>query len=123
MERWTITERLADRFRLSINFGGRAFWCMFDYIASADPEVDGIEVLTSATVDSDTAEWFPHIKRGMEEGREQLKKHYGRLLTGVRIEVTKIHTHPIDTTVHGCERYGSEFIVQLGRNHAVRLPE
>jgi hypothetical protein len=58
----------------------------------------------------------------MEAGWLILQEHYARLLSGVRVEVAKIHTHPVDTTAQGCERYGSMFIVQLGRHRAVREP-
>ena len=122
MERWTIAEPQADRFRLHINFGGRSFWCMFDYAVAPEPGREGIEVVAGADADAETVRWFPDLKRGMETGWLILQEHDGRLLSGVRVEVTKIHTHPVDTTAQGCEWYGRIFIVQLGPDRAVRQP-
>src|SRR5687768_889530 len=118
VDRWTIAEPHAGRFRLHINFGGRGFWCMFDYAAAPVPGLEGIHVAIGAAPDADTVRWFPDLKRGMESGWAALQEHYERLLTGVRIVVTRIHAHPTDTTAQGCERYGRSFIVELGRHRA-----
>ena len=120
VERWTITEPHADRFRLHINFGGNGAWCMFDYAVAPAPGQDGIEVVLGADADANTTTWFPALQRGMEAGSRLLRDHYGRLLSAVRVEVRKVHTHPAHTTAQGCERYGSMFIEQLGRRLAVR---
>ncbi len=122
MERWTIPHPLSGRFRLHINFGGPGFWCMFDHRTTPDQHVDGVEVSVSAAADADTRAWFLHIRRGMETGEQWLQEHHGRLLTGVRVEITKVHTHAVATTAVGCERYGKEFIYELGRYQAGPLP-
>ena len=119
MERWTIPEPQAGRYRLHINFGGPGFWCMFDYAARPDPAVEGIAVAVGGSADPDTADWFPHLKRGMDEGWRTLRDDFGRVLTGVRVVVTKVHTHPVATTARGCEYYGSEFVLEFGRYRAV----
>ncbi len=93
---------------------------MFDYAVTSVPGRDGIEIVAGADADAETVRWFPDLKRGMEAGWLMLQEHHARVLTGVRIEVTKIHTHPVDTTARGCEVYGSRFIEQLGLDHAVR---
>jgi len=121
MEQWTISEPHTDRFRLSIDFGGRPYWCMFDYIVAPVPACEGIEIVIRADPNADTEQWFPDLKRGMEMGWASLREESGQLLTGVRITVTKIHTHPVDTTARGCERYGWAFIVELVRSRAVQV--
>jgi hypothetical protein len=119
VERWKIPDVLAGRYRRHINFGGRGYWCMFDYTARPASGLDTLMVEVAEGADADTARWFPHLKRGMESGWRVLQDHYGRLLVGVRVEVTKVYAHLVDTTPLGCERYGSEFIEGLGRFRAV----
>ena len=120
MERWTIAEPYADRFRIHLNFGGHGYWCMFDYEAVPAPAQEGIDVVIGADPDADTVRWFSDLKRGMEAGWAALQEHYEQLLAGVRIVVTRIHAHPVATTAQGCEQYGRNFIVDLGRHRAVR---
>lgn len=95
---------------------------MFDYAIAPVPGQEGFKVVAGADADEETVRWFPDLKRGMEAGWLILQERYARFLNGVRVEVTKIHTHPVDTTAQGCERYGSMFIEQLGRDRAVREP-
>ena len=94
---------------------------MFDYVVTPVPAVDGVEIVVGSAADADTAKWFPDLKRGMEAGWVSLQKHDGHILSGVRVEVTKIHAHPMDTTACGCERYGRIFIIELGRHRAIRV--
>ena len=68
MESYTISEPIADRFRLHINFGGGGYWCMFDFAVHPAPNVDGVGVEIAGAADAETVEWFPHLKRGMEAG-------------------------------------------------------
>lgn len=119
MERRTIVEPHADRFRMHINFGGRPFWCMFDYAVEPAPGREGMRVVMAAGADQDTVRWFDDLRRGMETGWAELQRD-GLLLTGVRVVVTKIHAHPIDTTAAGCERYGRAFVMDLARRRTVR---
>jgi hypothetical protein len=51
VEQCTIPEPITGRFRLLINFGGRAFWCMFDYAARPAPRVDGVGVEITRAAD------------------------------------------------------------------------
>ncbi|HYE18386.1 MAG TPA: hypothetical protein VEA69_08070 [Tepidisphaeraceae bacterium] len=121
MDRWTIAEPRADRFRMHINTGGgRPLWCSFDYEVAPAPALDGVEVVAGPQADAVTVRWLPHLKRGIESGSAVLRERDGRLLTGVRVVIMKVYAHPIDTTAEACERYGCSFIVDLGRERAVR---
>jgi len=122
VERWTVTESFAGRHRPHIVHGGKPYWCMFDYAVSPVPECDGVEVCLAAGADEGTAEWFPHIRRGILRGYEAARNH-GREPVGIRVEIRKVHTHPIDTTAPGCERYGYSFMVDLVQHRCVKLPE
>jgi hypothetical protein len=81
---------------------------MFDYRMRPAPECVGMEIALAVGADAVTAELFPHLSRGMFRGLTS-EIEQGRVWTGVRVEVQKIHTHPIDTTAQGCERYGFSF--------------
>jgi hypothetical protein len=112
MERWTIAEPSEGRFRPHINHGGTAFWCMLDFALLIVPESNPIEFALAVDADPISVEWFPHLRRGFLQGMEKDREH-GREWIGVRVEVQKIHTHPIDTTEIGCERYGYLFVSAL----------
>jgi hypothetical protein len=94
---------------------------MSDDAAAPAPGVDGIDTTVVEAADAATAAWFPHIRRGAEDGQRSLLEHYGRRLVGVRIEVTRVHAHPVATTASACRRYGREFILSLGRHRSVPI--
>jgi hypothetical protein len=122
VERWTIAEPSHGRNRLHINYGGRPYWCMFDFAVVPAPGTDGVEVGLAADADAASAEWSPHLRRGMLRGLEA-DREQGREWVAVRVEVRKIHAHPVDTTVRGCERYGFTFILEELPARGVPLPE
>jgi hypothetical protein len=123
MERWTITEPFAGKFRRRINFGGRPFWCMFDYSVSPAPEHGGVEITLADESDATSAQWFPWIRQGMVRGLDTARQH-GREFVGVCVIVRKVYTHPVDSTERGCESYGFAFVIdELGHRVArVREP-
>jgi hypothetical protein len=118
VEAWTVRESLAGRYRLFINFGGKPYWCMFDYAVSPTHgnELAAIEI--TADADNVTQKWFPDIRQGMLRGFAE-ERERGREFVGIRIEVRKVHEHPIDTTARGCERYGASFVRDLLSSNAV----
>ncbi|WP_020475680.1 hypothetical protein [Zavarzinella formosa] len=122
MERWTITEASDGRYRLHINHGGKPFWCMFDFTVRPAPGCDGVEFVLASDADPMSAEWFPHLHRGMLCGLDTARVH-GRVWAGARVEVRKVHTHPIDTTARGCEFYGFNFVLDVLPCRGVRLSE
>ena len=122
MERWTIAKLLSGRFRLHIQFGGRPFWCMFDYAVTPVPEVEAVAIVLAAGPDLVSAEWFPHLRRGIVRGLAEAEKR-GRRLIGVRVTVRKFYEHPTDTTAYGCERYGRSFAHDLVWHQAVPAAE
>ena len=122
MEKWTIAEKIAGRCKLHLNQSGKAFWCMFDYVVEPAPEHNGILIEPAANANAETVKWMPDLKAGMDEGWLRLQEHSRRLLTGFRVEVTEIHTHPVMTDARACRYYGSYFICWLGEDRAVRAP-
>jgi hypothetical protein len=122
VERWTIAEPSDGRYRLHINHGGTPYWCMFDFAILPAPDRVGVEFALAIQADSVSAEWFPHLHRGMLRGLETARE-YGREWVGVRIEVRRVHTHPTDTTARGCERYGFSFVLDELWSRGVQLPE
>lgn len=122
VERWTITEPSDGRYHLHINHGGTPYWCMFDFAVRPAPGCDGVEFALAADADSVSAEWFPHLRRGMLRGLATAREH-GRVWAGARVEVRKVHTHPTDTTAVGCERYGFSFAFDELPHRGVQLPE
>jgi hypothetical protein len=81
---------------------------MFDFSVRHAPECGGVELGLAADADAVSAEWFPHLRQGIVRGLETAREH-GREWDGVRVEVRKVHAHPINTTARWCERYGFEF--------------
>lgn len=121
MERWTIAEPFDGRYRLHISFGGGGrFWCMFDFAVHPEPGTAGVEVELGAGADAASVEWFPHIRAGMLRGL-QSERERGREWVGIRVEVRRVHTHPLDTTSNGCEYYGFHFVYGELPPHGVRL--
>jgi hypothetical protein len=118
VERWTIKESLGGRYQPHIQFGGRAFWCMFDYVVGPEPESDKVEIVLADGADLVSVSWFPHLKQGMEQGLSEAEQN-GRRLAGVHITIQKIYEHPIDTTAYGCKRYGQSFVRDVVCYHAV----
>ena len=120
-EPWTLKELLAGRYRLHIQFGGRPFWCMFDYSA-APTGSEAVEIVLADGADLVSAAWFPDLKRGMESGLAEAEQR-GRRLIAVRVTVQKVHAHDVDTTAFGCERYGWSFADTLVWHWAVPTVE
>lgn len=122
VERWPLRQALAGCYRLSIQFGGSPFWCMFDYAATLEPGTEAVEIVLNDGADLVAADWFPHLKQGMELGLSEAEER-GRRLVGVRVTVQKIHEHPTDTTAYGCARYGWSFSNELVWYRAVPVQE
>jgi hypothetical protein len=112
LERRTITEPFEGRYRPRISHGGEPFYCAFDYKASPAPGVAGVEVELDDEADRESAEWFPHLRRGMRQGWLAARER-GQELVGIRVIVRRVSTHPIATTACACERYGRYFIDHL----------
>lgn len=120
MELWTVREPLSGRYRLMINFGGRPYWCMFDYAVLPVSDVHLVRIELSAGTDDVSRKWFPHLRQGMICGLMEAQER-GRRLVGTRVEVQKVYEHSVDTTAHGCERYGHSFICDLIWKRAVQV--
>jgi hypothetical protein len=118
MKRLTLSKAFAGHYRPIVEHGGRPTWCSFEFAMSPLPECKTIEVSIAADADGKTVEWFPHIQRGMLRECAALRDE-GSELSGIRVEIRKIHTHAIDTTAACCERYGRDFVLQLLRHHCV----
>lgn len=110
MERWTIHQPSAGRYSLRINHGGERFWCMFDYRLQPLPEFDGVKVQLTTDADTESAEWFPHLRLGILRGMDVMRER-NCVWVGIRVEVCKIHTHITDTTARSCEYYGFSFAI------------
>jgi hypothetical protein len=93
---------------------------MFDFAVSPAPECSGVEVGLAADADPESVKWFPHLRRGMLRGLETAREH-GREWVRVRVEIRKVHTHPIDTTARGCDRYGFGFALDELPHRGVQL--
>lgn len=120
MERYTVTESFEGRYRLHLNQGGAPMWCMFDFAVYPAPPCDGFVIELVSSADPVSSEWFPHLRLGMQRAVEAARAR-GREWVGVRVEIRKIHAHPVDTTARACERYGTRFVEGLS-DRGVLLP-
>ncbi len=85
------------RCRVHINNGGAGPWCSFDFIVNRQLNLMCVEVSTPNDADDETQTWFPHVKRGILSGIEELNAHYGRRLVQSEIQITHVYSHPVDT--------------------------
>jgi hypothetical protein len=95
---------------------------MFDFAIQPAPELRGVLVELATNADALSAEWFPHLRRGMTEGLEAARER-GREWIGLRIEVRRIHIHLVATTADACDRYGRRFIVDRLPHLGVQIQE
>jgi hypothetical protein len=95
---------------------------MFEFAVMPAPELSGVEVSLANGADAASMEWYAYLCRGIQRGLETAREH-GREFTRMTVEVQKIHTHPTDTTVQGCERYGCSFVLDELWHRAVPLPQ
>lgn len=112
MEWLAIAEPFEGVCRACIDGGGLPIWCMFDYAVSPAPGNDGVDVVLAEGADRESIRWFPHVKRGIEEARASWQDH-GKALTRIEVVITKIPSHPVNTTVGACEVYGAIFVRTL----------
>jgi hypothetical protein len=108
------------RCRIHINNGGVGPWCSFDFIVNRQLNLTGVEVSTPNDTDEETQTWFPHVKRGILYGIEDLNAHYERRLVQSDIQITHVYSHPVDTTAEGCERYGRLWVIGFGLSDSVQ---
>jgi hypothetical protein len=109
---WTISKPFEVTFKFIVDGGGITTYCAFDVAVSLAPEYHGGIIELAVEADAESVEWFPHVYRGMLRGLE-IAQEDGYELVGIRIVITKIHTHDIATTECACERNGSMFIRHL----------
>ena len=122
MERWTLAAPHSKQYRLQVASAGRGFYCRFDYAACSDPASEGLVVAAADGAGPEVVEWLPHLSRGMQAGWEQLRGE-GRLLCGVRVELSAVWAHPTDTTQAGCALYAGRFVRELFLDHCVRVAQ
>lgn len=122
MERRTVRAAHEGRCRVHVNSGGRGTWCSFDYVIRPAPSDAGVAVEIGDAPDAETLRWFPDVRRGISLGSQRLRDHYGIDLAGLLVTITKVHSHPIDTTPEGCERYGCLFIEGFGQDQSKCVP-
>ena len=120
MERWTLAAPHSEQYRLQVASSGRGFYCRFDYAARPDPAAEGLVVVAVEGAGPGLVEWLPHLSRGMQAGWEQLRGE-GRLLCGVRVELSAVWAHPTDTTQAGCALYAGRFVRELMSERCVQL--
>ena len=109
MERWTVAEPFSGQTRYHINTSGQPKWCQFAYAVSPLVNTHDVVIKLAAGADSASVEWFPYIRGGMLRGLEWYREH-GKEIVGLHIEIQKVDTHPVATTVKACETWGFMFI-------------
>lgn len=112
-ERRTLTAALASRSRYCPNTGGRAFYCECDFDARPAPGLDRVEVDLIAS-EEDAVLFFPALRRGLHQQVEDACDR-GVQLVDIRIAITRIRTHPIDTcerAAEGCGRFVADVVLE-----------
>jgi hypothetical protein len=116
---WTIEQQVHVRHRPRIEnfppqYGG------LEFIASHDAEAEGVavELLDQAT---EASEWLPDILTGINEYQAQRMSEV-RAIGKVRLRITKIHSHPIDTNSRLMRRLAREAIRELFEQHETEVP-
>lgn len=118
MGKLTISEPQSGRCKVHINHGGEPSWCSFDYLMTPDAALSELIVDIGLDSDPETQRWFESVKRGIDNGVRNLREYYDHELTGIRLIIPKIYSHPIATSDAACERYAASFIEGFGKSLA-----
>jgi hypothetical protein len=111
---WTIPE-VSIRHRPVICTGGPGRYGGLELTACPLADRRTVEV-EDRTQDPDAAKWFPHLRAGFEEYQAQ-RAAEGRPIGGVRLSVTKVYSHPVDTDEHLMRRLAAEALRMLFERH------
>ncbi len=123
LERWTLTDRKTGRERLLLNTSNPPPFCAFDYEMAPDATVNGTVIEIGADPDADTVQWFPDVRRGMEDGLQNVESRLGRRLVQIRVTLVKIYAHLPSTTARGCQMLGRSFTWDLGKHYSHSSPD
>lgn len=95
-------------------FGG------FEFTASHDAEAEGVvvELLDQAP---GANEWLPDILIGFKEYEAQ-RVSEGRAIGKVRLRISKVHSHPVDTNSRLVRRLAKEAIRKLFEQYEREIP-
>lgn len=109
MDRFTVSKIESGRYRAKKSPIAKWFvW--FDYVIEPDERVSGVAVQIEPAPDGSTQRWFADIKTGIDREVQKLADLKHRELVGIRITISKVIAHEIDTTPQGCESAGREFV-------------
>jgi hypothetical protein len=111
---WTIREETFVRHRPKINsmvpqYGG------LEFTAHPDPGTQGV-VVELHDPDPEAGTWYPDFLDGFRE-YEAERAAEGRPIGAVRLAVTKIHWHPVDTSSRLMRRLAKEALRGLFERH------
>jgi hypothetical protein len=110
----TVHRSWSGEYRPIINFGGRVCFCPFAFTVSPAGDCDGVVVAGSVGANESVGRWLPSLAAGMK--RYCLERQAdGVLLTGIRVEVHAVKTHPVDTSEHGVEFLAASFMHEVER--------
>jgi hypothetical protein len=108
----TVSQSWSGEYRPLINFGGRARYCPFAFTVSPAPDCDWVEVAAGVGANEEVRRWLPSLAAGIQRYCRE-RQAAGVILTGVRIEVHAVRTHPVDTYEQGVERLGFSFMFEV----------
>lgn len=114
MATWTIIGETALRHRPIID-GAIPLYGGLDLTSSHAPDAPGI-VVEFLDPSQEARRWLPDIIAGFED-YEAERSNGGRPIGAVRLTVTKVHWHPVDTNSRLMKRLAKEAIGKLFDRH------
>lgn len=126
MTTWTVDKPLTGRYGPNVSYrvdaGGRGIYGGFDYVVNPDAACDAVDVVGGSDGEA-VRRWLPIIRDGVLAAVEELWSR-NENVRGVRIRISAVHVHPVDTTTQVMWRAGSGFlrdvILGLGRSRPKR---
>ena len=113
---WTIAEEVSIRHRPIICSGGRGRYGGLELIARPAIDLSEVEVENLDADNPDSAKWFVHLREGFEDYKGR-RADEGRPIGGVRLSVTRILSHPLDTDERLMRRLAAEAIRMVFERH------
>jgi hypothetical protein len=117
---WVVAHRQAFEYRPRINYGGRALFFRFSGELSTAPEVEWIELTVSPNPTGPIIhEYIQYMKDVVREGAEVFGDSGGRLCS-VRLTVSGMVEHPVDTFEYAVRLHCRRFVGELARGAYTR---
>ena len=117
---WSVLHEISLQYRPRINGGGRGQYGGLELITTHDPEARGV-IVELLDPSHEAKQRFPDLVAGFED-YESERSNEGRPVGAVRLTITRVHSHPIDTNAPLMRRLAKEAVRRLFEQHGREIP-